>query len=113
MRKKQDILDEAGLDTFEANNTLFLEVLIDIRDQLADSAAETGSGSVSLLQRELRDIKTTVGEMAEQIRYQRMPALPVPLKDIYKRLVENELAEEITSELIQNLYGRFSEEEYI
>ena len=83
-----------------------------IRGQLVDSAIEPDSGSVSLLQRELQDIKSAVGEMSEQIRYQRMPALPAPLKDVYKRLVENELAEEITSELIQHLYGRFSEEEY-
>ena len=91
-----------------------------IGNQLADSAAglsgsatdKSEAGSVSLLQRELQDIKTAVGEMAEQIRYQRMPALPATLKDIYKRLVENELAEEITLELIQNLYGRFSESEY-
>jgi len=84
-----------------------------IGNQLAGSATDKSeAGSVSLLQRELQDIKTVVGEMAEQIRYQRMPALPAILKDIYKRLVENELAEEITLELIQNLYGRFSESEY-
>jgi len=93
-----------------------------IRSRLTDSTAEKpgrppaaarpDNGSVSLLQRELQDIKSAMGEMAEQIRYQRMPALPSPLKDIYKRLVENELAEEITLELIQRLYGHFSENEY-
>ncbi|MEA2062823.1 MAG: flagellar biosynthesis protein FlhF [Gemmatimonadota bacterium] len=70
------------------------------------------AGSVSILQRELQDIKTAMGEMTEQLRYQRMPALPAQLKEIYKRLVANELDEDITLELIQKLYGRFSEKEY-
>jgi flagellar biosynthesis protein FlhF len=77
-----------------------------------NAADKQKTGSASLLQRELEDIKNVVGEMAEHIRYQRMPALPGPLKEIYKQLLENELDEEITLELIQQLYGRFSEKEY-
>lgn len=70
------------------------------------------SGSMRLLQRELEDIKASMGEMAEQIRYQRMPALPAALKDIYRRLVDSELEETIALNLIQRLYGQFSEKQY-
>ncbi|MCE5271631.1 flagellar biosynthesis protein FlhF [bacterium] len=65
-----------------------------------------------LLQRQLDDIKNTMGEMAEQIRYQRMPALPAALKEIYRRLVDSELEESIAVSLIQRLYGQFSEKQY-
>ncbi|MBN2290601.1 MAG: flagellar biosynthesis protein FlhF [Candidatus Glassbacteria bacterium] len=91
-----------------------------VHDKLAASTAglrisaanKPDAGSVRLLQSELRDIKNVVEEMAEQIRYQRMPSLPPSLKEIYKQLLENELDEGITVELIQQLYGRFSESEY-
>ncbi len=76
-----------------------------------------GSGNwdgspMRLLQRQLDDIKNTMGEMAEQIRYQRMPALPAALKEIYRRLVDSELEESIAVSLIQRLYGQFSEQQY-
>lgn len=68
--------------------------------------------SMRLLKRELEDIRNTMGEMAEQIRYQRMPALPPALKDIYRRLVDSELDETVAVSLIQRLYGQFSEKQY-
>ncbi len=53
-----------------------------------------------------------MGEMAEQMRYRHMPALPARLKEIYRRLVDNELEEKIALSLIQRLYGQFSEKQY-
>jgi len=81
------------------------------------SRATTSAGgwegsSMRLLKRELEDIRNTMGEMAEQIRYQRMPALPPALKDIYRRLVDSELDETVAVNLIQRLYGQFSEKQY-
>lgn len=70
------------------------------------------SGKVLLLQDELKDLKSAVGEMAEQIKYQRMPSLPPVLKDIYKKLVDIELEEKIAGDLIQSIFARFSESEY-
>lgn len=70
------------------------------------------SGRVLLLQDELKDLKSAVGEMAEQIKYQRMPSLPPVLKDIYKKLVDIELEEKIAGDLIQSVLARFSESEY-
>lgn len=72
----------------------------------------TGGVQVRRLEREIDDLKTLLAELAEQMRYRHMPALPGSLKEIYRRLVDNELEEKITLELIQRLYGRFSEEQY-
>ena len=69
-------------------------------------------GKTVLLQQELRDLKSAVGEMAEQIKYQRMPSLPPVLRDIYKKLVDIELEEKIAGDLIQRIYARFSQNEY-
>jgi len=77
----------------------------------ADSNS-SDSGKVLLLQQELKDLRSAVGEMAEQIKYQRMPSLPPVLKDIYKKLVDIELEEKIAGNLVQRIFARFSESEY-
>jgi flagellar biosynthesis protein FlhF len=74
--------------------------------------AATSTTVIRQLKQELRELKGGMTEMAEQMRYQRMPALPPILKEIYKKLVDNELEEKLALELIQKLYGRFSENQY-
>ncbi|MEA1997625.1 MAG: flagellar biosynthesis protein FlhF [Gemmatimonadota bacterium] len=78
----------------------------------APQGAAVDPGTVHLLKRELREIKSAMGDMAEQIRYQRMPALPPVLKDIYRKLLDNELEENLCLDMIQSLYARFSENRY-
>jgi flagellar biosynthesis protein FlhF len=81
----------------------------------SSTPAESNSserGKVLLLQQELKDLRSAVGDMAEQIKYQRMPSLPPVLKDIYKKLVDIELEEKIAGDLIQRIFARFSQNEY-
>ncbi|OGG00823.1 MAG: flagellar biosynthesis protein FlhF [Candidatus Glassbacteria bacterium RIFCSPLOWO2_12_FULL_58_11] len=78
----------------------------------AGGLSSGGSSNVHLLRQELKELKSAVGEMAEQIKYQKMPALPAMLKEIYKKLSGIELEERTAVELVQNLYGRYSEKEY-
>ncbi|MFH1068815.1 MAG: flagellar biosynthesis protein FlhF [Candidatus Glassbacteria bacterium] len=70
------------------------------------------SGNVRQLQSEMKDLKDVISEMAEQIRFQKMPALPPVLKEIFRKLVETELEEKTAGELVQKIYGKFSETEY-
>ncbi len=74
--------------------------------------ARSGSSNVRELKQELKDLRSVVGEMAEQMRYQRMPALPPVLRDVYKKLVDIELEEQTAGDLIQKIYARFGEKEY-
>ncbi len=74
--------------------------------------SRAGSSNVRELKQELKDLRSVVGEMAEQMRYQRMPALPPVLRDVYKKLVDIELEEQTAGDLIQKIYARFGEKEY-
>ena len=68
--------------------------------------------NIQLLKTEIEELRSVVGDVADQMRYQRMPALPERLKETYKRLLDNDLDEKITSDLIQHIYGKLSEDEY-
>ncbi|MBW7997459.1 MAG: flagellar biosynthesis protein FlhF [Candidatus Glassbacteria bacterium] len=70
------------------------------------------SANVRMLQQELKDLRSAVGEMAEHMKYQRMPSLPPVLREVYKKLVNIELEERTAGDLIQKLYARFSEKQY-
>ncbi len=74
--------------------------------------SSAGASNVRVLQQELKDLRSVVGEMAEQMRYQRMPALPPVLREVYKKLVDIELEEKTAGDLIQKIYARFGEKEY-
>jgi flagellar biosynthesis protein FlhF len=78
----------------------------------AKAHSGTSSSNVRELKQDLRDLRSVVGEMAEQMRYQRMPALPPVLREVYKKLVDIELEEKTAGDLIQNIYARFGEKEY-
>ncbi len=71
-----------------------------------------GASNVRELKQELKELRSVVGEMAEQMRYQRMPALPPVLREVYKKLVDIELEEQTAGDLIQKIYARFGEKEY-
>lgn len=80
------------------------------RNFAAPAAADSHNARV--FQQEIKELKNVIGEMAEQIRFQKMPALPPALKEIFRKLVDTELEEKTAGELVQKLYGKYSENEY-
>lgn len=64
------------------------------------------SAEMHTLKGDVDDIKTTLREIAEQMKYTRMPSLPPALRDAYASLVANDVPEDFASEIVQAVYGK-------
>ncbi len=54
-----------------------------------------------ILQQELSEVKSVLGEIAQHIKHSRMPVLSESLKNVYVSLLENEVEEDIALEIVQ------------
>ena len=54
-----------------------------------------------ILQQELSEVKSALGEIAQHIKHSRMPVLSESLKNVYVSLLENEVEEDIALEIVQ------------
>ena len=73
--------------------------------RLRDMADYTG------LQSELQDVKGTLRDIVDQLKYQRMPSLPDHLRAAYQTLVENDVHQDLAAELVQTVYARLTPED--
>lgn len=61
------------------------------------------------LKGEVEEMKTTLREIAGHLKYSNMPSLPDPLKQAYITLVEQDVDEQIASDLVQSAYLKLGE----
>ncbi len=67
---------------------------------------------IELLKAEMKDIRATVGKVADFLRYRNLPALPENLLIILKQLLDNEVDEKIAREIVQDVHVRIKGDEY-
>ncbi len=87
--------------------------------QVTDRAAQLkrglesvpAAGLVQDLREEISDLKGHVRELAEQVKFERMPSLPERLAERYKDMVRSGVEEHIAKELAQELNLRFKGEQ--
>jgi len=63
------------------------------------------------LQSELRDVKGALRDIADQLKYTRMPSLPDHLRRAYQTLVGNDVDQELAADLVQTVYSRLTPEQ--
>lgn len=56
------------------------------------------------ISQEMTALKTMVNDLLKQHRHQRTPSIPEELLDYYQKLIDNQVAEEIASEVIKTLH---------
>jgi flagellar biosynthesis protein FlhF len=60
---------------------------------------------------ELEDVKASLKEITDHIKYERMPALPDTLKQPYMQLVSSGVEDKIAMNIMQSIYGKLSGEQ--
>ncbi len=65
--------------------------------------AQASSEIIQDLRDEIKDLKGNVYEIAEQVKYDKMPSLPTNLKAAYKRMIMSGVEERLASRLVQEL----------
>lgn len=63
-------------------------------------------GEIRALKDDLQDVKKVLGQVADFLKYSRMPALPETFKALLKKLVDNEVNEELATAIVQTVYAR-------
>ncbi|RMF55713.1 MAG: flagellar biosynthesis protein FlhF [Calditrichaeota bacterium] len=64
------------------------------------------------LKEEVQDMKKVLEDVADFLKYSRMPALPAIFKNMLKRLVDNEVHEELAKAIVQTVYARTEPGDY-
>ena len=67
---------------------------------------------IKLLQDEIKDIKKVLNQVSEFLKYSKMPALPDTFKILLKRLVNNEVHEDLAKAIIQTVYSQTNYADY-
>ncbi len=61
---------------------------------------------------EITDIKKVVNQVADFLKYSRMPALPEPFKILLKQLVDNDVHEDLAKAIVQTVYSHTNASDY-
>ena len=63
------------------------------------------------LKGELEDVKFTLREIVDQLKYSKMPSLPDQLRKTFVTLVGQDVSEQIAAHIVQTVYGQLSGEQ--
>lgn len=64
------------------------------------------------LYKDIDQIKFTLREITDHMKYSKMPALPNTLKRVYENLIRQDVDEKLAADIVQGIYGRLSEDQY-
>ncbi len=64
----------------------------------------------SLLQ-DMEEVKSTLNEIVQHIKYSKMPAMPPALQNGYQHLIENDVDENLAADIAQSVYTKLDERE--
>ena len=67
---------------------------------------------INELKSEIHDIKKTLQQVADFLKYSRMPALPEYFKRALKRLVDNEVHDDLARAIVQTVYSHTQPSDY-
>lgn len=69
-------------------------------------------GQIHELRDEIQDMRKVLTEVADFLKYSRMPALPKPFKNLLKNLVNKDVHEDLAKALVQTVYARTDAADY-
>jgi flagellar biosynthesis protein FlhF len=120
-RQQSGIGESSGDEDLKSN----LENLKRVAEQFSKQRAnggrekksdETNPGNPLLknydLHKDMDQIKFTLREITDHMKYAKMPALPDTLKRIYENLIRQDVDERLAADIVQGIYGRLSEDQY-
>ncbi len=67
---------------------------------------------LSEIKDEITDIKKVIHQVADFLKYSRMPALPETFKVLLKQLVDNDVTEELAKAIVQTVYAHTNAADY-
>jgi len=67
---------------------------------------------IKALKEEIQDVKKALNQVADFLKYSRMPALPDLFKDALKKLVDNEVHEDLAKAVVQTVYSHTAPSDY-
>ncbi len=70
------------------------------------------SPEIIMLRNEVEEMKQVLTQIAEHIKYTKMPALPLQLQKIYIELINNDVDEKIAADVIQLAYAHLTPSQY-
>lgn len=70
------------------------------------------SHELKVLHDEIKDIRKVLNQVSDFLKYSRMPALPDSFKSVLKKLVDNEVHEDLAKAITQTVYSKTEASDY-
>lgn len=90
----------------------FVSTLAERETQPLVSKEAQQSAELLLLRNEVEEMRHVVLQIADHLKYTKMPVLPVQLQKLYLRLVNNDVDEKIAADIVQRVYGNLTTQQY-
>ena len=74
--------------------------------------ARVSPHDLEILKSEMKEIRATIGKVADFLRYRNLPALPENLLVVLKQLIDNEVEEKLAKTIIQEVHISLKGDEY-
>ncbi len=71
-----------------------------------DTGSRMDLGELFTLRGDVDEIKSSLREITDHLKYERMPSLPPALKEAFMRLIENGMEQEAAADIVQGIYAR-------
>jgi flagellar biosynthesis protein FlhF len=89
-----------------------IETIDTIKSTISDQRIAQQMTKLQDLAEEVQDMRKVLEQLSEFIKYSRMPALPQAFKTALRRLMDNEVHEELAKAIVQTAYARTEPQHY-
>ncbi len=80
-------------------------------EESAHGSLSKSNAEVEILKSEMEEMRGMLSQIADHLKYAKMPALPMHLQQAFINLINNEVEETIAADMIQAVYGKLNEEQ--
>ncbi len=102
--------EPAASKTTEASERI--KAMDAIRSSISEQKIAQQMSYISDLKGEVQDMRKVLEQLTEFVKYSRMPALPQVFKNALKRLLANDVHEELAKAIVQTTYARTEPKHY-
>jgi flagellar biosynthesis protein FlhF len=100
--------DQENNTVRELRNISELALQKKAQEQRIQQTCSKSDADIEVLRNEVEEMRNVLTQVADHLKYSKMPSLPLHLQKIFMNLLNNDVEESIAADLVQAIYGRLS-----
>lgn len=109
----QKVREAYGVDTLERTLVPERKHMLDVGEPAPNKPVlKESETELYLLRNEVEEMRQILTQIADHLKYTKMPVLPLSLQQVFLRLVNNDVEETIAADIIQKVYAHLTDAEF-